>query len=58
MGRKKEKPRNNVVSIRLTEEEARHFERLVGKTHKSISHFMRDAFNFFLISCHEQVSEE
>lgn len=54
---RKESPRYNVVSIRLTNAESQHLERIVGKTHKCVSHFMRDAMNYFLAQ-HEQVQVE
>lgn len=47
MGRIKENPRYNVISMRISEEELRHIENLMKKTHKSVSNIMREAIEFF-----------
>jgi len=43
----KENPRPNVVSLRISEEERRHLKHLMEKTHKSVSHVMREAIEYF-----------
>ncbi len=43
MQRMKEKPRNNVVSMRVTDEELEVFERATRKTRKNVSTLMREA---------------
>lgn len=43
MGRMKERPRYNVISMRVSDEERRHLESLVRNTRKSVSKLMREA---------------
>ena len=43
MGTMKEKPRYNVVSVRITDEECERLRQLQRKTMKSISEIMREA---------------
>lgn len=45
MGRMREPPRYNVVSMRISDAERRHLESLVEHTHKSVSDLMREAMN-------------
>lgn len=45
MGRMRENPRYNVVSMRISDAERRHLESLVEHTHKSVSDLMREALN-------------
>ena len=45
MGRMRENPRYNVISMRISDEEREHLESLVQRTHKSVSDIMRDAMN-------------
>ncbi len=47
MGRAKENPRYNVISMRVSEEELRHLEVLMEKTHKNVTHIMREAIELF-----------
>lgn len=47
MAKIKENPRYNVISLRINEEERRHLENLMKKTHKSISNLMREAIEYF-----------
>jgi len=56
MARMKENPRYNVISLRISEEERRELEHLMKKTHKNISHIMREAIEFFAAH-HEQHPE-
>ena len=49
MGRTKENPRYNVISMRISEEELSHLERLMEKSHKNITHIMREAFESFVV---------
>ncbi|MCE1225995.1 MAG: DUF6290 family protein [Geobacteraceae bacterium] len=43
MGRMKECPRYNVISMRVSDEERKHLESLVRHTRKSVSELMREA---------------
>lgn len=45
MGRMRENPRYNVVSMRISDAERRHLESLVEHTHKSVSDLMREGMN-------------
>ncbi len=54
MGRIKENPRYNVISMRISEEELKHLEYLMQKTHKSASHIMREAMEYFAANYDEQ----
>ena len=47
MGRMRENPRYNVISMRISDEERIHLESLMGKTHKSVSDVMREAMEYF-----------
>lgn len=49
MGRMREKPRYNVISMRISDEERNHLESLMNKTHKSVSDVMREAMDFFTV---------
>lgn len=43
MGRMRENPRYNVISMRISDEEREQLELLMDKTHKSVSDIMREA---------------
>ncbi len=43
MGRMRENPRYNVISMRISDEEREMLELLVQTTHKSVSDIMREA---------------
>lgn len=43
MGRMRENPRYNVISMRISDEERSTLEYLMDTTHKSVSDVMRDA---------------
>lgn len=43
MGRMKENPRYNVISMRVSDEERDRLESLVAHSHKSVSDLMREA---------------
>ena len=43
MGKMRENPRYNVISMRISDEERDTLEQLMNTTHKSISDIMRDA---------------
>ncbi len=43
MGRMRENPRYNVISMRVSDEEREQLESLVHRTHKSVSDIMREA---------------
>jgi len=47
MGRMRENPRYNVISMRISDEEREHLENLMQKTHKSVSDIMREAMEYF-----------
>jgi len=47
MGRMRENPRYNVISMRISDEERAHLEGLMNKTHKSVSDVMREAMDYF-----------
>ncbi|HCE67931.1 MAG: ribbon-helix-helix protein, CopG family [Geobacteraceae bacterium GWC2_55_20] len=47
MAKMKEHPRYNIISLRINEEERRHLENLMKKTHKSVSNLMREAIEYF-----------
>lgn len=47
MGKMKEKPRYNVVSLRLTDEEQEALEQITRLNRMSISTFMREAMLLF-----------
>jgi len=47
MGRMRENPRYNVISMRISDEEREHLETLMNKTHKSVSDVMRQAMDYF-----------
>ncbi len=43
MGRMRENPRYNVISMRISDDEREQLESLVRRTHKSVSDIMREA---------------
>lgn len=43
MGRMRENPRYNVISMRVSDEEREQLESLVNRTQKSVSDIMREA---------------
>ena len=47
MGRMRENPRYNVISMRVSDEERDHLENLMKTTHKSVSVIMREAMEYF-----------
>lgn len=55
MGRMRENPRYNVISMRISDEERNTLEHLMDTTHKSVSDIMRDAMELLkkqLVSAH------
>lgn len=50
MGRMRENPRYNVISLRISEQEREHLNSIREKTHKSISDIMREAMEYFAAS--------
>ncbi|HEY4743479.1 MAG TPA: hypothetical protein VIH45_02390 [Desulfuromonadaceae bacterium] len=44
---RKENPRYNVISMRISEEERRHLEAILIRSRTNVSHFMRDAMRHF-----------
>ena len=55
MGRMRENPRYNVISMRVSDEERDHLENLMKTTHKSVSDIMREAMEYF--SAHYEQNE-
>jgi len=47
MGKMRENPRYNVISMRISDEERDHLENIMEKTHLSISDIMREAMEYF-----------
>ncbi len=47
MGRMRENPRYNVISMRISDEERENLENLMDKTNLSISDIMREAMEYF-----------
>jgi Mg2+/Co2+ transporter CorB len=47
MGRMRENPRYNVISMRISDEEREHLESIMDMTHLSISDIMREAMGYF-----------
>ena len=50
MGRMRENPRYNVISMRISDEEREHLESIMDQTHLSISDIMREAMGYFAAS--------
>ena len=47
MGRLRENPRYNVVSMRISDDERETLRRIMNTTHKSVSDIMREAMEIF-----------
>jgi hypothetical protein len=47
MGRMRENPRYNVISMRISDEEKDTLEQIMNCTHKSVSDIMREAMELF-----------
>ena len=47
MGRMRENPRYNVISMRISDEERDELTQLMETTHKSVSDIMREAMSLF-----------
>jgi transcriptional regulator of met regulon len=47
MGRLRENPRYNVVSMRISDDERETLRRIMNMTHKSVSDIMREAMEIF-----------
>lgn len=47
MGKMRENPRYNVISMRISDEEREHLENIMKKTKLSISDIMREAMEYF-----------
>ncbi len=47
MGRMRENPRYNVISMRISDEERDTLEMIMHTTHKSVSDIMREAMELF-----------
>ena len=56
MGRMRENPRYNVISMRITDEEREHLEHLMSKTQKSVSDIMREAMEYFSAKYEQQAN--
>ncbi len=57
MGRMRENPRYNVISMRVSDEERDHLENLMKTTHKSISDIMREAMEYFSVHYEQNAYE-
>ena len=57
MGRMRENPRYNVISMRISDEEREHLENIMGQTHRSISDIMREAMEYFAAN-YGQIEEQ
>ncbi len=49
MGRMRENPRYNVISMRISDEEREQLDTLARRTHKSVSDIMREAMEIFTL---------
>ncbi|KAA0891403.1 MULTISPECIES: ribbon-helix-helix protein, CopG family [Oryzomonas] len=58
MGRMRENPRYNVISMRISDEEREHLENLMSKTKKSVSDIMREAMEYFSAQHDQQTNLE
>jgi predicted DNA-binding protein len=56
MGRMRENPRYNVISMRISDEEREHLENLMSTTKKSVSDIMREAMEYFSAKYEKQAS--
>lgn len=54
MGRMRENPRYNVISMRVSDEEREQLENLVRRTHKSVSDIMREAMEAITLQLERQ----
>lgn len=57
MGKMRENPRYNVISMRISDEERDHLENIMEKTNLSISDIMREAMEFFAAN-YEQIDQQ
>ena len=49
MGRMRENPRYNVISMRISDEEREKLQMIMETTHKSVSDIMREAMELFSV---------
>lgn len=49
MGRMRENPRYNVISMRISDEERERLQMIMEATHKSVSDIMREAMELFSV---------
>lgn len=49
MGRMRENPRYNVISMRISDEERDRLQAIMEATHKSVSDIMREAMELFSV---------
>ena len=57
MGKMRENPRYNVISMRISDEERDHLENIMEKTQLSISDIMREAMEFFAAN-YDQIDQQ
>jgi predicted DNA-binding protein len=57
MGRMRENPRYNVISMRISDEEREHLENIMERTRLSISDIMREAMGYFTAN-YEQIETQ
>lgn len=49
MGRMRENPRYNVISMRISDEERERLQQIMETTHMSVSDIMREAMDLFTV---------
>ncbi|AJE02009.1 ribbon-helix-helix protein, CopG family [Geobacter pickeringii] len=49
MGRMRENPRYNVISMRVSDEERERLQQIMETTHMSVSDIMREAMDLFTV---------
>jgi len=58
MGRMRENPRYNVISMRISDEERDQLEQLMNRTQKSVSDIMREAMEYFSSQYEQQRNQK
>ncbi|CAG0978427.1 hypothetical protein GEOBC_01674 [Geobacteraceae bacterium] len=54
MGRMRENPRYNVISMRISDEERDRLLQIMEATHKSVSDIMREAMEIFAVQLEQK----
>ena len=55
MGKMRENPRYNVISMRISDDERANLEEIMYTTNKSVSQLMREAMNIIKLHGHEEI---